>query len=60
MISPLPRNKRAKNPNEDESKPSGPKPAANENGAIVAPKPVKTNPPAQDGSATTPPEQPGA
>ncbi len=41
MISPLPRNKRAKNPNEDESKPPAPKPTASDNGGAAEDKPVK-------------------
>ena len=41
MISPLPRNKRAKNPNEDESKPPAPKPTASDNGGSTEEKPVK-------------------
>ena len=41
MISPLPRNKRAKNPNEDESKPQAPKPTPSDNGESAEAKPVK-------------------
>jgi len=59
MISPLPRNKRAKNPNEDESKPPGPKPPAGNNGAPAEGKPAKAKPesssePKQDGGNPPP------
>lgn len=56
MISPLPRNKRAKNPNEDDSKPPGPKPSA---GDAAEAKP-KAKRPESDLAPTTPPPQPGA
>ena len=64
MISPLPRNKRAKNPNEDEEgKPPAPKPTASDNGAAAEAKPVKVkrteNPdgPKQAGGENVPPAQ---
>ena len=66
MISPLPRNKRAKNPNEDEGKPQAPKPTSSDNGGSAADKPVKIkrpeNPdePKKDGGENNPPVQPGA
>lgn len=57
MISPLPRNKRAKNPNEDEAKPAAPK----ANGDAAEAKPVKVKPPQtpeapkKEGGEPTPP-----
>jgi translation initiation factor IF-3 len=66
MISPLPRNKRAKNPNEDESRPPAPKAAAGDNGNSPEAKPAKANrpesaeAPKSDGAANTPPPPPVA
>jgi len=63
MISPLPRNKRAKNPNEDESQPPGAKPPAGNNGGPAEGKPDKAKPenanePKKDGG--NPPAEAGA
>jgi translation initiation factor IF-3 len=66
MISPLPRNKRAKNPNEDESKPPGPKPTAGDNGSSPEAKPAKAkrpenaDAPQSDEAANNPPPPPSA
>ena len=66
MISPLPRNKRAKNPNEDEGKPPGPKPTASDNGGSADDKPAKIkrpenqDEPKKAGSENDSSGQPGA
>jgi translation initiation factor IF-3 len=65
MISPLPRNKRAKNPNEDDSRPPGPKSAASDNGGPAEGKPGKVkrpelpNEPKPASAAGDLPPQPG-
>jgi len=64
MISPLPRNKRAKNPNEDENQPPAPKPATGDNGSSPEAKPAKakrpenTEMPKNDGAVNNPPPIP--
>jgi len=66
MISPLPRNKRAKNPNEDDGKPQPPKAKAGDNGAPAEGKPVKikrpenTDEPTKDGGENNSAGQPGS
>jgi len=62
MISPLPRNKRAKNPNDDDSRPQPPKAKAGDNGATAEVKPAKVKPPENPDApkADNPPNQTGS
>lgn len=62
MISPLPRNKRAKNPNDDDSRPQPPKGKASDNGGTTDIKPSKVKPPENPDAPKTdsPPSQTGS